>query len=61
MSFEKLSVNGCVTIVLEQIFWEARFGTSTDKFGIQWILNMMSLSLMRANRKEKVLTIQSTD
>ena len=39
--FEKLSVNGSVTMELQQTFWDARFGMLTDKFGIQWMLNVM--------------------
>jgi PhnB protein len=39
--FEKLSVNGCVTMALQQTLWGARFGMLTDKFGIQWMLNVM--------------------
>jgi PhnB protein len=39
--FEKLSVNGSVTMALQQTFWDARFGMLTDKFGIQWMLNVM--------------------
>jgi PhnB protein len=39
--FEKLSVNGSVTMPLQQTFWDARFGMLTDKFGIQWMLNVM--------------------
>lgn len=39
--FEKLSVDGCVTMPLQNTFWQARFGMLTDKFGIQWMLNVM--------------------
>jgi PhnB protein len=39
--FEKLTVNGCVTMPLQQTLWNARFGMLTDKFGIQWMLNVM--------------------
>ncbi|GAC19714.1 VOC family protein [Paraglaciecola arctica] len=39
--FEKLSENGSVTMPLQQTFWDARFGMLTDKFGIQWMLNVM--------------------
>ena len=39
--FEKLSENGSVIMPLQQTFWDARFGMLTDKFGIQWMLNVM--------------------
>ena len=39
--FGKLSVNGSITMPLQQTFWDARFGMLTDKFGIQWMLNVM--------------------
>lgn len=39
--FEKLSQNGSVTMPLQHTFWDARFGMLTDKFGIQWMLNVM--------------------
>ena len=39
--FEKLSEGGTVTMPLQQTFWDARFGMLTDRFGIQWMLNVM--------------------
>lgn len=42
--FEKLSQNGCVTMPLQDTLWNARFGMLTDKFGIQWMLNVMKSS-----------------
>jgi PhnB protein len=39
--FERLSQNGTVIMPLQQTFWDARFGMLTDKFGIQWMLNVM--------------------
>ncbi|WP_339718994.1 VOC family protein [uncultured Paraglaciecola sp.] len=39
--FEKLSENGSVIMPLQHTFWDARFGMLTDKFGIQWMLNVM--------------------
>lgn len=42
--FEKLSQNGNVTMPLQNTFWNARFGMLTDKFGIQWMLNVMKSS-----------------
>ena len=37
--FEALSEGGEVTMPLQDTFWNARFGTLTDKFGIRWMLN----------------------
>lgn len=37
--FNALSVGGQVTMPLEKTFWNALFGTLTDKFGIQWMVN----------------------
>lgn len=37
--FEKLSKEGKVTMPLEKTFWGAIFGSFTDKFGIQWMIN----------------------
>jgi PhnB protein len=39
--FEKLSVNGSITMPLQQTSWDARFGMLTDKFGVQWMLNVL--------------------
>ena len=38
--FERLSSQGQVTMALQDTFWQARFGMCTDKFGIQWMLNV---------------------
>ena len=38
--FTALSENGQVTMPLQDTFWNARFGTLTDQFGIQWMLNL---------------------
>jgi PhnB protein len=37
--FGKLSVGGKATMPLEKMFWGAYFGTLTDRFGIQWMVN----------------------
>lgn len=37
--FNELSAGGNVTMPLEKTFWNALFGTFTDKFGIQWMVN----------------------
>jgi PhnB protein len=38
--FEALSVNGQVTMPLEDTFWGAYFGMFKDQFGIQWMINV---------------------
>ncbi len=37
--FDSLSAGGAVTMALEKTFWNALFGMTTDKFGIQWMVN----------------------
>ena len=37
--FDALSVNGTVTMPLQDMFWGAYYGSCTDKFGIQWMFN----------------------
>ncbi|HEY1758174.1 MAG TPA: VOC family protein [Bryobacteraceae bacterium] len=37
--FAALGEGGTVTIALQDTFWGARFGTLTDRFGIQWHFN----------------------
>jgi PhnB protein len=37
--FNGLSAGGEVTMPLEKTFWNALFGTLTDKFGVQWMVN----------------------
>ena len=37
--FNELSAGGEVTMPLEKTFWNALFGTLTDKFGVQWMVN----------------------
>jgi len=38
--FRKLSEGGSVTMDLQNTFWGAYFGMCTDKFGIQWMVNV---------------------
>ncbi len=38
--FKKLSAGGDVTMPLEDMFWGARFGQVTDRFGIDWMMNI---------------------
>jgi len=37
--FSKLSAGGTVTMPLADMFWGDYFGSCTDKFGINWMLN----------------------
>jgi PhnB protein len=37
--FAALSVNGKVGMPLSKMFWGAHFGSLTDQFGIQWMVN----------------------
>lgn len=37
--FDALSVGGNVTMPLQDMFWGAYFGSFTDKFGINWMVN----------------------
>jgi PhnB protein len=38
--FEKLSEGGSVTMPLEKAAWGDTFGMCTDRFGIQWLVNI---------------------
>jgi PhnB protein len=37
--FDALSVEGKITMPLQDMFWGAYFGSCTDKFGVQWMFN----------------------
>ena len=37
--FGKLSEGGTVTMELQVMFWNALYGTCTDRYGIQWMVN----------------------
>lgn len=37
--FDALSVGGVVTMALDDMFWGAYYGSFTDKFGVQWMVN----------------------
>ena len=37
--FEKLSAGGKVGMDLQDMFWGDYFGSCTDKFGVQWMVN----------------------
>ena len=37
--FAAMSEGGTVTMPLENTFWGARFGTLTDRYGVNWMFN----------------------
>lgn len=37
--FDALSEGGKITMDLDDMFWGAYYGSCTDKFGVQWMLN----------------------
>jgi uncharacterized glyoxalase superfamily protein PhnB/uncharacterized protein YndB with AHSA1/START domain len=37
--FDALAADGQITMPLQDMFWGAYYGTCTDKFGINWMLN----------------------
>jgi PhnB protein len=37
--FASLGEKGTITMALQDTFWGARFGTLTDQFGINWMVN----------------------
>ena len=37
--FDALAVGGKITMELQDMFWGAYFGSCTDKFGVQWMVN----------------------
>lgn len=37
--YNALSVGGQVTMELQEMFWGAYFGSCTDKYGVQWMVN----------------------
>lgn len=39
MLFLKLSVNGTIEMELQDTFWGDYYGSFTDQFGIQWMIN----------------------
>jgi PhnB protein len=38
--FQKLSAGGMVTMPLEKAIWGDSFGMCTDKFGVNWLVNI---------------------
>ncbi|MBP7261081.1 MAG: SRPBCC domain-containing protein [Bacteroidia bacterium] len=39
--FNELSANGNITMPLQDMFWGAYFGSFTDKYGINWMINFL--------------------
>jgi PhnB protein len=37
--YDALSAGGKVTMELQDMFWGAYYGSCTDKFGVQWMVN----------------------
>ena len=37
--FDKLSEEGHVSMPLQDMFWGAYFGSFTDKYGVNWMVN----------------------
>lgn len=37
--FDALADGGTVTMPLQEMFWGAYYGSLTDKFGVQWMMN----------------------
>ena len=42
--FDTLAEGGNVTMPIQDMFWGAYFGSCTDKFGINWMVNFSSKS-----------------
>jgi PhnB protein len=42
--FDALSEGGTITMPLEDMFWGAYFGSFTDKYGINWMLNFQPIN-----------------
>lgn len=37
--FDALSAGGKITMALQDMFWGAYYGSVTDKYGVQWMVN----------------------
>lgn len=38
--FAKLGASGKITMALADMFWGGYYGSLTDKFGVQWMINV---------------------
>jgi len=41
--FDELSAGGTITMPLQDMFWGAYFGSFTDKYGINWMINQLTV------------------
>ena len=42
--FDSLSKGGKITMPLQDMFWGAYYGSCTDKYGVQWMVNVSNSS-----------------
>ncbi len=47
--FNALSEGGTVTMPFEDVFWGAKFGAFTDKYGVNWKVNCEESDLLATN------------
>jgi PhnB protein len=40
--FDALSIEGKITMPLQDMFWGAYYGSCTDKYGVQWMFNCVA-------------------
>jgi len=40
--FDALSAGGTISMPLQDMFWGAYFGSFTDKYGINWMINCLA-------------------
>jgi PhnB protein len=40
--FDALSAGGTISMPLQEMFWGAFFGSFTDRFGINWMINCLN-------------------
>ncbi len=40
--FEALAAGGKITMELQDMFWGAYYGSCTDKYGVQWMVNCVA-------------------
>jgi uncharacterized protein YndB with AHSA1/START domain/uncharacterized glyoxalase superfamily protein PhnB len=40
--FDALAIGGTITMELQDMFWGAYFGSCTDKFGVNWMVNCIA-------------------
>lgn len=47
--FDELAAGGTTTMPLQDMFWGAYFGSCTDKYGINWMINFTDVKTGRTN------------